>query len=505
MPHCGRRSSSSAGTTGRSRRTPRAYDVRSGRSGVAGRHRGGRRHQLDHAVSGREHGRPVGHHDHQAALREEGEGLEEDLLGLLVEVGARLVEEHDRTVRRARRGPARPGPAGPRRVRRRPRRGACPGRGGARPRRRPGRRCAGPPTPRRRRAEGRPIRTLAPTVSASSHGRWGAHATRLRHQPGSRSASGVPPSRTSPAAGASSPRERGQQRRLAAARRPGDRDQAPARAARGRADAVRASAGGVADLEVGAARDRSRWAAPCRSRPAPARASRASASARAAVPSAAAWNSAPDPAQRPVGLGGEQQDGEGDLEVDAPRGQPQADRHRHQRDRQGGDQLQHGRGGEGDLEGVDGRAAVAVGDRRGWCRPVPRRGGGRRGSAARAPRRGSAPTAPRARATACRARSRVVSPTSTAKTGTSGRVRATTRPESGSSQAIAASVDDGQDGGRHERGQVAGDVGLDAGHAAGGQDGQRGRATGRRRGAAASRSRCRSAPETSPAARAAAR
>ena len=233
----------------RGRRTPRAYDVRSGRSGVAGGHRGGRRHQLDHPVGGREHGRPVGHHDHQAALREEGEGLEEDLLGLLVEVGARLVEEHDRASGEHDAGQRDAGPAGRRTGRRRPHRAACPGRGGGRARRRPR------PT----------LRRASQTSSSPRRGAADPHvgADGVGQQPRSL---GCPPDQAAPPArvevrerGAAQPdvaghgrqlaAERGQQRRLAAARRPGDGDQAPV----GQLEVERTgqgSAGGVADLEV---------------------------------------------------------------------------------------------------------------------------------------------------------------------------------------------------------------------------------------------------------------
>ena len=108
--------------------------------------------------------------------------------------------------RRARRGPARRGPAGRRTGRHRPRRAACRGRGQGAHDVGEADRCAGPPTPRRRWPRGgrsarcrRRCRRAATVAAVPT-------PTRLRHQPGSRSASGVPPTRTSPADGASSPR-----------------------------------------------------------------------------------------------------------------------------------------------------------------------------------------------------------------------------------------------------------------------------------------------------------
>ena len=52
---------------------------------------------MDDPVGGRKHGRAVRHRDDQARAGQEREGVEQHLLGLLVEVGAGLVEEHDRS------------------------------------------------------------------------------------------------------------------------------------------------------------------------------------------------------------------------------------------------------------------------------------------------------------------------------------------------------------------------------------------------------------------------
>ena len=70
-----------------------------------------------------------------------------------------------------------------------------------------------------------------------------------------------------------------------------------------------------------------------------------------------------EPAQRPVGLGSQEQHGERHPEVDRARRESESDGHRDERDGQRGHQLEDGGRGEGDLEGVDGGPAVAVGDR----------------------------------------------------------------------------------------------------------------------------------------------
>ena len=263
--------------------------------------------------------------------------------------------------RRAPRGPARPGPAGRRRDRRRPRRAACRGPSGS------ARTTSSRPTAAQRLPDlavaaprdGRAGRWRA-TVSASSHGRCGAQATWARHHVGSTAVSGVPPTSTSPARRGQLAAQGGEQRGLAAARRSGDRDQAVGgeveverrgqrgrrtRPARPRSDEVRGAGAAGAGRRGGGAGEQ-----------------RVGLGQRGRALGGRVELGA-DPAQRPVGLGGEQQHGERDPEVHRARGEPQSHRHRDQRDGQRGDQLEDRRGGEGHLEGLHRGAAVAVGDR----------------------------------------------------------------------------------------------------------------------------------------------
>ena len=407
----------------------------------------------------------MGHHDHQAALREEGEGLEEDLLGLLVEVGARLVEEHDRASGEHDAGERDAGPLA----------------GGQ----------AGTVLAERRlqavgegaydvgeadAAQGLPHLVVAGRGAADPH----VGADGVGQQPRSLR---CPPDQAAPPArvevgerGAAEPdvaghgrqlaAERRQERRLAAAGRPGDGDQAPF----GQLEVERTgqgSAGGVADLEV--------------AQHEPGRGGQRRAGLDQAGPRQEAVGVGEGggalgcrvelrahAAQRPVGLGGEQQDGEGDLEADAPRREPQAHRHRHQRDGQGGDQLQHRRGGEGDLEGVDGRAAVAV-------RDGPDRGDLRLGAAVGDEGRQPAhhvEEVPRERLERAPLRAGAVAGREPDQHREDRDQRQRQRDHQARERVEPGDRgerDEGEDDGRHERGEVARDVGLDAGDAAGGQ------------------------------------
>ena len=69
-----------------------------------------------------------------------------------------------------------------------------------------------------------------------------------------------------------------------------------------------------------------------------------------------------DAAQRPVGLGSQQQDGQRGLQAEVAGREAQAHRDGDQGDRQRGDELEHRRRGEGQLQDVAVRTAVAVGD-----------------------------------------------------------------------------------------------------------------------------------------------
>ena len=220
-------------------------------------------------------------------------GVEHDLLGGVVEVGAGLVEEHAPADR-----PPAPGPA--RRRARWPAERPAPSSPSTRVE------AVGVgaddvgqpdaaqrlPAPRRRSAPGRRAGRWRATVSATSHGRWGAQATWSCHQRGSTSARAV-------AADQHLARRRGRSSpRRVASRVDLPHPDGPVIATSPRAGrstsrgAVSASV--VADVRAAAASS----AAACGrtaagpAAPRPGR-SRASASASAAVPSAAAWNSAP--------------------------------------------------------------------------------------------------------------------------------------------------------------------------------------------------------------------
>ena len=83
-----------------------ADDIRGRRSDVVCRHPrggggrggGGRRGggEGDHPVRCGQHGRAVGHHEHEARAGQGSDGVEEHLLGLLVQVGAGLIQQHHR-------------------------------------------------------------------------------------------------------------------------------------------------------------------------------------------------------------------------------------------------------------------------------------------------------------------------------------------------------------------------------------------------------------------------
>ena len=233
----------------------------------------------------------MGHHDDRLRCASRAQGLEEDLLGLLVEVGGGLVEEHDRPLgehdagqREA--GPLARGQAGTVLAERRLQtvgEGAHDvGEGDA--------------------AQGLPHLVVAGRGTAEPHvvADGVGQKPRPLRCPGDQAA---PPARVEVGErGAAEPdvagegrqlaAERGQERRLAAAGRPGDRDEAPV----GQVEVERTgqgSAGGVADLETAQREPGRGGQRRCRASTDPARARSSSASARAAVPSAAAWNSAP--------------------------------------------------------------------------------------------------------------------------------------------------------------------------------------------------------------------
>ena len=130
----------------------------------------------------------------------------------------------------------------------------------------------------------------------------------------------------------------------------------------------------------------------------------------------------PDPAQRPVGLRREQQHGQRRLQAEVTAGQPESGDHGDQGDREGGDQLERGRGGEREPEHVAVGPAVAVGDL-----PDPRRlgGGAPVGDQRRQPAHDVDEVAGRAGPGAATAGPRAPGWTArsgSAKTGTSGRV-----------------------------------------------------------------------------------
>ena len=265
MPHRGRRSSSLVRDD---RGGPPAWGVRrpQRRSGVVRRHRAAvaGTSSTTRSAAASTAGRWA---TTTTRLRcaSEGEGLEEDLLGLLVEVGARLVEEHDRASGEHDAGQRDAGPLA----------------GGQ----------AGTVLAERRlQAVGEGAYDVGeadaaqrlPHLVVAGRGTADPHvgADGVGQQPRSLR---CPPDQAAPPArvevgerGAAEPdvaghgrqlaAERRQERRLAAAGRPGDRRPGPGRAARGRADGS-GERRGSSRSRGRAARARSRWAAPCRSRP----------------------------------------------------------------------------------------------------------------------------------------------------------------------------------------------------------------------------------------------
>ena len=176
---------------------------------------------------------------------------------------------------------------------------------------------AAPPTPRRRRRPGRPSRRLS--RDGAGHEATGAAAATPPGAPPGRVDVGqaVPPTpdvarRTAPAR-----RQHRQQGRLAAAGRPGDRGQAAVGEVERRAPG-QGGAGVRADRRDRAARAGRRWAAPAglgRSGPRQQLVGRREGGG--ALGGGVELRA--DPAQRPVGLGGEQQHDQRGPEVEVPR------------------------------------------------------------------------------------------------------------------------------------------------------------------------------------------
>ena len=141
---------------------------------------------------------------------------------------------------------------------------------------------------------------------------------------------------------------------------------------------------------------------------------------------------------------------------------------RDQRDRQRGDQLEHGRGGEGDAQGLQGGPAVALGDLadRAVCASARRKAtsvGRPRITSRKWPDSDDS-----ARHCAC-ARSRVARPTSAPNTGTSGSVASTMTALEQVLGGDRHAGEQRQHRGEHQRRQVAGEVGLGGADAAGHQ------------------------------------
>ena len=449
----------------RARRWVAAHDRGCGGFGVVCRHprRPRRRRQLEHPVRGGEHGGAVGDDEDEAGAGEDGDGVEEHLLGLLVEVGARLVEEHHGS---SRQHDARERDAGPLA-------------GGE----------AGPVL-----AEGRvqPLGQGAHQVGEANGGERGPHPVLpgvgapeadvggdgVGQQPRSLRCPGdlvTPPRGIGPGQGSAAHHdvavvgrqlatERREQGRLAAAGRPRDRHQP----ALGQVEVEGCGEGRVVtdDEAVQAERGACRALRSQRLRGRAGQQRVGIGQGRGALGGCVELRS--DAAQRPVGLRRQEQHGERDPEVDRPGGQPQSDGDRHQRDRQRGDELEHGGGGEGDLEGVDGRPAVAVGDRAdgrhlGLGPPVrdQRRQAPHHVEEVARQRLHRAPLGP--------------GPVAGGEADEDCEDRHERQgqrhdePRQGVEPGDRDEGEDGQDGSGHQRREVAGDVGLDPGHAAGGE------------------------------------
>ncbi len=324
------------------------------RDGTARRRRG----QRHHRVGVLEQRRGVGDHHDGGSAGQPAQGLRDHLLGGGVEVGRGLVHQHQRTLREHRPGQREPGPlTGRETLAVLPEDGA--GTAGERVH-------GGQQADPVERAADLVVRRARPTEPDVLGERAGHQPGPLR-DPGDRrppavqplGAPGHPVGEDLPGVGLAQPGQQVEERGLAAAGRTADGGQRVRPDLEpGHLEGRRAAAriGDGHPLEG----DR-----PDRHRPGPA--VRGGREQRVDLlegrrPLRRGMELRPDPAQRPVGLGRQQQHHQRRPQVQRPGRQPQPDHDRHHRDRQRGHQLQHRRGRERQPQRVQGGPAVAVGD-----------------------------------------------------------------------------------------------------------------------------------------------
>ena len=140
----------------------------------------------------------VGDQQHRAPGPKPLDRLADELGALRIEVGGRLVEDHERRVAEERARERDPLAAGRPRAAARRRRRPCRSRPAARGRTRPRRRSRPRPAPRRRSRPGTPSRMLSATVPRKSVGCCGTQATCARHDAAAHAARSTSPAVTRP-------------------------------------------------------------------------------------------------------------------------------------------------------------------------------------------------------------------------------------------------------------------------------------------------------------------
>ena len=167
-----------------------------------------------------------------------------------------------------------------------------------------------------------------------------------------------------------------------------------------------------------------------------------------------------EPAERQIGLGGQDEHEQRRRQGQVATEQPQSDRHRHQRHREGGQQFQDQRRQERHPQRGHRRGPVTVGDVADGARPGPSPDRIPSASAGRRPHPGSAPKDAAASA-ACRCiRTLVVAPTSAMKNGISGTVTAMISADFQSAPAVDDDHRQRHDDGQEQLRQVACEVAV---------------------------------------------
>ncbi len=347
---------------------------------LAAARRRGRRRARRRGRRARDELRAVRDHEHRPSLAEPRRPPRRRARGALgVEVGGRLVEDHERRVAEERPGERDPPRAGRPRAGGRRRRPASRSRPAARAR------SASAPA-----SDGRLAHALVGRAGGAEPDVVGDRAAEerrpLRHprdaaratRPASQAARSTPPTVMRPAGRLGEPQQQRGERALARAARPDERDRLAGRELEVDAVEHRAAVGRVGErdaLEPDGAVARARRGAsrsPARPPAAP-RAGRAAAPATA-MPSALAWNCAPRLRSGRYSSGASTSTVSAGLEADAAVDEPDADRDRDERDPERRRQLEHGAREERDPERAHRRAAVLVADARDRAPPGPRRG-----------------------------------------------------------------------------------------------------------------------------------